>query len=302
MPQYLSILDQAPIKMITLKHILKSILVIVILFTGSTPLKAQGGEDLYKKNCAVCHRIGGGKLVGPDLKGITDLRKEDWLIKWIKSSQTLIKSGDADAKAVFDANNQIAMPDQNFSDVEVKDVLAYIKSQSGTGEATAAAATTEPAIPIKNSDNATPEEILLGQHFFEGDARLTNGGPSCISCHNVMSDKIIPGGLLAKDLTNVHSRLGGDAGLMGILNAPPFPAMTEAYKGKPITQTEIEAITAFLNKADKESATQTASMNPLLKWGFLGFAFWIVIVLFLWHNRKGSMVKQRIYDRQVRTR
>ncbi len=262
-------------------------------------IQAQDGEKLFKQNCAACHSIGKGKLVGPDLHGVTELRNEQWLIKWIKGSQAMVNSGDPEAKAIFEEFNKIPMPDQNLPDADIKGILAFIKDKS----AQVPAASETAGAPVGNkSDNATTAEITAGQHLFEGGKRLTNGGPACVSCHNVTNNKVIPGGLLAKDLTNVHSRLGGDAGIMGILNAPPFPAMTEAYNGKPITETEIADLTAFLNKADKESATQKATASPLLKWGFLGFAIWVGIVLLLWRKKKWNMVKQRIFDRQVKTR
>jgi hypothetical protein len=39
--------------------------------------------------------------MGPDLIGINQKRSEEWLISFIKSSQTMIKSGDADAVSFF---------------------------------------------------------------------------------------------------------------------------------------------------------------------------------------------------------
>ena len=32
---------------------------------------AQDGEALFKQNCAACHKVGGGRLVGPDLISLT---------------------------------------------------------------------------------------------------------------------------------------------------------------------------------------------------------------------------------------
>lgn len=260
---------------------------------------AQDGELLYKQTCAACHSIGKGKLVGPDLHSVTSKRNEAWLLKWIKSSQSLINSGDADAKAVFEANNKIPMPDQNLSEPDIKAIITYIKDRSSQVPAQSEIASSQPA--GNNSDNASAEEVTTGQKIFDGSIRLTNGGAACISCHNVISDRIMPGGLLAKDLTAAHSRLGGDAGIMGILNAPPFPAMTQAYRGKAITEKEIASLTAFLNKAEKESVTQKAVMHPLLKWGFIGWLAWVVVIFFIWYNRKKDTVKLQIFKRQVKS-
>ena len=283
---------------------LKINVAIAVFCIISLGLNAQNGEELFKSTCAACHTIGGGKRVGPDLNGIATLRSEPWLIKWIKSSQSMIQSGDPDAIAVFEANNKIPMPDQNLSEAEIKGVIDYIKVKSTTAAVPVAAtpATSEPQVPIKSSDIASAEEILLGQHIFEGDTRLTNGGAACISCHNVASNRIIPGGLLAKDLTTVHTRMGGDAGLTGILNAPPFPAMAEAYKNRPLTENEIYAVVSFLNKVEKESTTQSATAtSPLLKYGFISFAVWIVVILLVWRHRKKYAVNKRIYERQLKT-
>jgi len=78
--------------------------------------------------CKACHTIGGGRLVGPDLKGITDKYPEAWLIKFIKNSQALVKSGDKDAVKIFNEYSKIPMPSHNFTDAQVKDILLYIKN------------------------------------------------------------------------------------------------------------------------------------------------------------------------------
>lgn len=259
-------------------------------------VSGQNGEEIFKKACSACHTVGGGKLVGPDLNGIATLRSEEWLEKWIISSQTLISSGDADAKAIFEEYHNIPMPDQDLSDAELKGVIQYIKSESTTGDVAASTLAT----PSKSSDEATPKEILLGQHIFDGSRRLSNKGAACISCHNVNTNRIMPGGLLAKDLTTVYVRMGGDAGIGGILNAPPFPAMTEAYKDHPLTEKEIYAVTAFLNKVEKENETNPVeSISPLLIWGGGGIIIWVLIILVVWRKRKKYTVKKRIFERQV---
>ena len=288
----------------SLKQNFRNTFAVIILLVVVISSNAQSGEETFNKTCKACHTVGGGKLVGPDLNGVTSKRSSEWLMKWTKSSQSLINSGDADAKTVFEANNKIPMPDQNLSDAEIQAVIEYIKSKSSLGEVSALAtpANAAPLATGKSSDNASAEEITLGQNLYEGGTGLANGGPACVSCHNVGSDRIIPGGLLAKDLTTVHSRMGGDAGLSGILNAPPFPAMTQAYKNKQITEKEIFAITSFLNKVEKENGLQPVeATSPLMKWGFLGLVIWICVVLLIWFNRKKHTVKKKIFDRQVRS-
>ena len=88
------------------------------------------GEKAFKSICAACHTVGKGKLVGPDLAGVTSRRSEAWLLSFIKSSQTMVKKGDPVAVKLFNEFNKIPMPDQNMTDVQIKDILAYIKSLS----------------------------------------------------------------------------------------------------------------------------------------------------------------------------
>ena len=277
-----------------------------MLFIGlmafTNPVNAQDGEAAFKQNCGVCHRIGGGKLIGPDLLGVTTKRSEDWLMKWTKSSTALINSGDADAKAMFEEYNKLVMPDQALADADLKSIFAFIASKSSTEPQVASTDTTKKAVVADASNNATPDIIEMGKNIFIGSYALANGGPACISCHNVNYKDVLSGGLLAKDLTSVYSRLGGDAGLIGILGAPPFPAMTQSYKEKPLTEKEIAALTAFFNKIDKDKANQiVASSDPLLTGGVAGLCGILIMIFIIWFSRKKHTVKKAIYNRQLKS-
>ncbi len=271
-----------------------------LLLIGKLSLQAQDGEAIFKQNCSVCHKIGGGRLIGPDLAGITSKRSIEWLLKWTKASQALVKSGDAEAKAIFD-EYKVIMPDQNLPDAELRAVYAFIDSKSAD-VATSAESSSTTEVVADASNQATQEQISNGKRLFTGAQGLINGGPACISCHNVNYKGVIPGGLLAKDLTDVYSRLGGDIGLHGIMGAPPFPAMTQSYLNKPITENEIADITAFLNRVDKDKTSQQASMmNPLLYGGSAGIIALLILIYILWSSRKRFTVKREIYNRQIRS-
>lgn len=110
------------------------------------------GEKLFNTNCKACHSIGGGKIVGPDLKNVTERRKEEWLLKFIKTPGAVIKSGDPDAKKLFEENNQVLMPDHAFlTDDKIKSMLAHIEKQSK-----------EAVVEVKNEDQPK-EEIVKPQ-------------------------------------------------------------------------------------------------------------------------------------------
>ncbi len=285
------------------RSIKKLTALITCVIFSSTAMLAQDGEAVFKQNCGVCHKVGGGRLVGPDLLGVTSKRSEEWLMKWTKGSQAFIKSGDPGAKAIFDEFGGVVMPDQgHLADADIKAIYAFIAGKSTAAPTTASAEAEKKEVVPDASNNATPEEIEKGKNIFIGSIALSNGGPACISCHNVNYSGVIPGGLLAKDLTTVYSRLGGDAGLQGMLGAPPFPAMAQAYKDKTITPEEIAAIAAFFNKVDKDKTNQqVATMNPLLCGGIAGACSLLILILIIWNSRKRHTVKKEIYNRQIKS-
>lgn len=86
------------------------------------------GEEIYAaKGCPACHKVGGGKLVGPDLKGITARRDETWLKKMILRPDVMIKEDDA-AKKLF-VEHLTPMPNQGVNpETELPFILAYLKS------------------------------------------------------------------------------------------------------------------------------------------------------------------------------
>ena len=277
------------------KNIVRVVISVVGLI-GSQSVFAQGSSKaLYQQRCAACHSVGGGRLVGPDLAGISNRRSERWLLRWTQSSQTLIQSGDPAAKALFDEFNKIVMPDQALSEEQIKGILAYIKEaegQSATSVPATAEVTQEPSL----------DEIERGKNFFQGKIRFANGGPSCTSCHHVKNEAIMGGGILAKDLTTVSSRMG-DQGIRAILMSAPFPVMSAAFEGKPVLDEEIRALIGFLKYADKETI-----LHPPREYGWAMFgagAGGVVVCLGFYslvgRRRKRQSVNQAIYDRQIKS-
>lgn len=102
---------------------------VLLAVTISTKSFSQEGEKLFKGNCGICHTVGKGKLVGPDLKGVDTRHEQAWLLKWIKSSQTMIKSGDRTAVQLYNDNANLVMQDFQLNDEEIKSVLTFIKEK-----------------------------------------------------------------------------------------------------------------------------------------------------------------------------
>jgi nitrite reductase (NO-forming) len=85
---------------------------------------AVAGKLAFESKCLACHTIGQGKKLGPDLAGVTKRRRDDWLARWLKSPETMLKS-DADAKALLTEYNNIPMPNQSLTDSEIKQYIKY---------------------------------------------------------------------------------------------------------------------------------------------------------------------------------
>ena len=234
------------------------------------------------------------------MAGINEKRSQEWLLNWIKDSQAFIKTGDKDANAVFEENAKVIMiPFPDLSDADIIAILDYLKGDGNAVAATTSDTPAESVAPIEYSI----ADVEMGKQLFSGKKRLSNDGPICVTCHNVTNNDIIPGGLLAKDLTNVYSRLG-DAGIVGILNAPPFPAMANSYKNNQITEDEVRQLTAFFKYADQVSPSQTPNNGYMMVagGGIVGLLLILGIISILWNNRKKESTKKDIFSRQLKGR
>ena len=119
-------------------HKLLSFLTALLLSTNLLFADAAEGEKLFNANCTACHAIN-DKVVGPALKDVIEAEDEAWMIKWIKNSQSLVKAGDPAAVKIFNEYNQsIKSSFPQFSDDDVKNIIAYVKTERDKPKAVAA--------------------------------------------------------------------------------------------------------------------------------------------------------------------
>lgn len=279
-------------------------LVVLVMVLAVPSLAQQNGGPMFNTFCSACHTISKGKLIGPDLADVHLRRSDEWLLEFITSSQAMVKKGDPDAVAIYEEFKKTVMPDAPYNADQIKEIIGYIKSKSPSYVPTAEDAQKPTEVisepPAISVNEATEEEIKSGQFLFSGTIRMSEGGPGCISCHNVKNDKLIGGGLLAKDLTDAYSRMN-EAGIKAILTSPPFPAMKEAYQNNPLTEEEAYNLTAFLKFADEEQFGQHARdwQQYFLIAGVLGFVLLMGVFSMTWAYRRKRPINQKIYDRQV---
>lgn len=95
------------------------------------------GKQLFTTRCKSCHSPS-MRLTGPALGDVTGRRSPEWIYKFVRTSQGLIKSGDADAVAVFNEYNQVLMPDHtDLTDRDIDRILAYTETEAKLAAANA---------------------------------------------------------------------------------------------------------------------------------------------------------------------
>jgi cytochrome c len=87
---------------------------------------ADRGESLLQaKGCTACHTVGSGRLVGPDLSGVTERRSDAFIVGMILNPDSML-ANDETAKQLL-AEYFTPMSNQGVSHEEAEALLAYLK-------------------------------------------------------------------------------------------------------------------------------------------------------------------------------
>lgn len=117
------------------------------LNTASAP-RGDGnrpGQELFAKACAVCHTLGKGEKVGPDLIDVTSRRSKAWLTGFISSPSRMRASQDPTALALAARYPSVRMPNIGLAEHDAGDLIAYIEAMSYAAKGTATGQTTTPS-------------------------------------------------------------------------------------------------------------------------------------------------------------
>lgn len=242
---------------------------------------AADAAQLYSQNCAGCHGANGQGIAGvfPPLINNPRMQDEAYVVKVIREGI----SGPLEVSGQTYNGMMPAMP--QISETDAKAIAIYIKGLGGSSAATQPPAAT----PAAQVDPALATE---GQALFLGQQRFQNGGAPCMACHTAGNFGPMGGGSLGRDLTDLYTRLGA-AGIQGVLTNIAFPVMRESYKGKPLTQKEISALTAFFAQtAGKPANTNQMDMARMLFAGLIGLVVLFGVMYAMWNSRRVGLAER----------
>lgn len=264
---------------------------LVLLLTGAPNALAQDPAQFFRQNCTSCHTVGGGRITGPDLKGVSGRKDRQWLARFIVNPKAVIDSGDPYAKQLLDEARGVVMPTlPGMNAALAESLLDLIDAESKLGRSQFAG--------LQLSDRPFgPADIQRGHDLFTGERRQAAGGPPCLSCHSVGGVGALGGGKLGPDLTLVYERLNGRKGLGTWLSAPATPTMQTVFAKTPLVAVdELEPLLAFFEDAAKRRAVADP-VAPLTFFllGLGGAAVGAVVFDLAWLRRFRS-VRRRLVE------
>lgn len=229
---------------------------------AATSLYADDAAIYFRQNCTSCHTIGGGRLVGPDLKNVTQRKDRPWLQSFIANPRAKFDAGDPYVLRLKEEARGAVMPNiAGINETIAASLLTLIEAESKLPKSQ--------FIGLNIGDQPfTAADVQNGYLIFTGQRKLTNGGPACISCHSVQGLGGLGGGQLAPDLTKVYERLLGRKGLAAWLQAPATPTMRPTFANAAFTNDEIVPLVAYFEASARQAPA--APDGSVLSFFFLG--------------------------------
>lgn len=246
----------------------------LIFLATFIPLSAfsQEGKELFQRNCSVCHLIGEGKLVGPDLMGVTERRDREWLVKFITNSQEVIKAGDPVAVKLFEEYKKSIMPPfTQFSENEINSIIDYLDKWEP-------AKTEVLTVDVNKKTGFKHDEMLRGERLFYGLIPLEAGGSfNCTDCHNTVTSDTLNWNPSAVDLARSFVDPKGMK-IYQSMAQPVSQRMEVAHKGIKMNEQEIYYITAYLSHLSTTELTKHKTF-PVKLMLFITFAVLMTLAI-----------------------
>jgi mono/diheme cytochrome c family protein len=255
---------------------------IAVLFALVLPRNAaaQIANDFFQKSCVSCHTIGGGRLIGPDLKEAVQQKDRAWLEHFIQDPQEVLNSGDPYALQLKKDANGMVMPKMPGVTPEMaKALLDMIELEAKLPSSSFAGGS-------MSEKPFTPEDVSTGTAIFLGRRSLSQAGPPCISCHTLGTLSSFGGGRLGPDLTLVYVRLGGRKSLGAWLSAPGTPTMQAVFQNHSLQSEEILPLLSVFEATARTSqpANSSSEINFFLA-GLVGAVMGLALMGWVWRGR-----------------
>ncbi|MCA1732368.1 MAG: cytochrome c [Acidobacteria bacterium] len=257
----------------------KTLMVLLTLLFGPLGF-AQEAATTFRQSCMSCHTIGGGRLVGPDLKDVTKRRDRQWVADFIYNPKKYLDSNDPYVLNLKEEARGAIMPQiAGVTPEKAAALVDLIESES--------ALEISQFVGLSMSDVPfTATDVRKGFELFAGIRPLANGGASCISCHSAAGLPRLGGGQLGPDLTKVFERMQGRKTLASWLQAPATPTMQALFAGHPITNDELVPLVAYLeDAAAKGGRAEAPDRVAFLLLGFVGTAIGFAGADVIWRRR-----------------
>ncbi len=282
-----------------LGKVLRSLVLVTLVIGLSLAQKAGAQEtaQFFKQNCSSCHWIGGGRLIGPDLKNVTERQDREWLVRFILDPVGVLGARDPYAvKLQAEAKGAIMIQAPGINAKLANALLDFIDSESKLDSSQFAGK----AVAVGPYSEA---EVTAGGDIFAGRTNLTNDGRACISCHSVNLAGSSLGGRLGLDLTGVLARLQGRTALTAWLTAPPTPTMKSIFQSRPLEEDEVKLLVAYFESA---AGSDNYSYDSLIVWmsvifcGLGGSVFGMVLFSGIWGNRFRAVRRPLVQITKIR--
>lgn len=159
--------------------------------------------------------------------------------------------------------------------------------------------------PVQTAEDAAYEtpavsgDPAIGRKLFTGEKAFVNGGPPCISCHNV-GEGALGGGALGPNLMLPNPKYGvGPAPINPLIaaawiNSPGTPVMGPIFSRKNVTDEEVEHLKAFFSSIAERPQTEKAGI--FVGAGAAGFVGILIFFGVVWSGRYRNRVGGTAHD------
>lgn len=100
---------------------------------------AEEYSGLFEEKCSMCHTLGGGDRIGPDLLGVSERRTKEWLLGYLVKTGWYLDN-DPEAAELLKRFNGVRMPDTGLSEARAEGLLNYMNEAGAAAEKAAPAA------------------------------------------------------------------------------------------------------------------------------------------------------------------